>query len=230
MNTYFDEYSADYIRILAECTGESIESASYFATQKVRHLRHCVGASDPPLRILDYGCGVGLSFKPLRHMFPHAEIVGADPSMSSIDIATKHNQGLDIAAISLHDLSNPCYRNYFDVIFVSCVFHHIEPVDHIATLFSLKSLCASTGKLIVFEHNPRNPITRKIVERCPFDQGVTLIMPRVLVQSMTTAGWTKSRTRYISFIPPILKRYAAVELLLSWCPAGAQYFVIAQPA
>ena len=102
--------------------------------------------------------------------------------------------------------------------------------EHVAILKNLRNLCAPSGTLAIFEHNPVNPITRKIVHDCPFDEGVTLISPRSLRGRLTAAGWHGLRRSYISFVPPKLKRVKRVERFLTWCPLGGQYFITAHPA
>ena len=34
------------------------------------------------------------------------------------------------------------------------------------------------GQLIIFEHNPLNPITRKIVKECEYDEDAILLTPK----------------------------------------------------
>lgn len=229
MTQYFDKYSENYKQILAKSTGEDIESASFFANQKVGHLaRHC--PSNHSLQsILDYGCGVGMALRPLRQTFPKAEIIGADPSQSSLDSAAREHEDCYINTLPLGELNHSKYAQHFDLIFVSCVFHHIDAKHHVATLNSLRNLCSPTGRVAIFEHNPANPITRRIVRNCPFDEGVSLISPRTLRNRMTAAGWKELRRNYISFIPPKLKSFRSLESVLGWCPLGAQYLITAKP-
>lgn len=228
METNFDTYSANYKAILAQSTGEDLESASYFAWQKVNHVIRSCPNNKKFNRILDYGCGVGMSLRPLRQMFPVAEIVGTDPSQKSLDIAAKENIDCHIKMLTLEDLSQANYTEHFDLIYVSCVFHHIDTMHHINTLRKLRGLCSGTGQIAIFEHNPANPITRTIVRNCPFDEGVSLISPRALRNNMKAVGWKGLRRTYISFIPPKLKRFKSIESFLGWCPLGAQYMITAK--
>lgn len=229
MNEYFDAYSEYYRKILAQSTGEDVESASFFASQKVSHLARCYPSNHSLQSILDYGCGVGMSLRPLRQTFPKAEILGADPSQSSLDIAAREHADCRVKMLPLGELNQSSYTQHFDLIFISCVFHHIDAKQHVATLNSLRNLCSPTGRVAIFEHNPANPITRRIVRNCPFDEGVTLISPRTLRDRMKVAGWKGLRRSYISFVPPKLKRFKSLESVLLWCPLGAQYLITAKP-
>ena len=229
MKAYFDTYSENYKKILAKSTGEDVESASFFATQKVSHVARCHQNNHSLQTILDYGCGVGMSLRPLRQQFPWADISGADPSQGSLDVAAREHADCHINMLPLDELNKSIYAQHFDLIFISCVFHHIDAKQHVATLNSLRNLCSPTGRVAIFEHNPANPITRRIVRNCPFDEGVTLISPRTLRDRMMAAGWTGLRKSYISFVPPKLKRFKSLESVLGWCPLGAQYLITAKP-
>jgi len=229
MKAYFDSYSENYKNILAQSTGEDVESASFFARQKVSHLARSYPINHSLHTILDYGCGVGMSLRPLRQQFPVAEIAGADPSQGSLDVAAREHADCHLKTLPLGELNQSAYARHFDLIFISCVFHHIDSEQHVATLKSLRNLCSPTGQIAIFEHNPANPITRRIVRNCPFDEGVTLISPRTLRDRMTAAGWKDFRRSYISFVPPKLKRFKSLELFLGWCPLGAQYLIMAKP-
>lgn len=229
MQVYFDAYSNSYKHILAQSTGEDIESASFFASQKVGYLARCYPSNRSLQSILDYGCGVGMSLGPLRQTFPKAEILGTDPSQSSLDIAAREHEACRVKMLPLEELNQSSYTQHFDLIFISCVFHHIDAKQHVATLNSLRNLCSPTGRVAIFEHNPANPITRRIVRNCPFDEGVTLISPRTLRDRMKVAGWKGLRRNYISFVPPKLKFFKSLESVLGWCPLGAQYMITAKP-
>jgi ubiquinone/menaquinone biosynthesis C-methylase UbiE len=229
MSAYFDAYSENYKEIIAKSTGENLQSASFFAEQKAAHLARCCKESAWGQTILDYGCGVGMSLRPLHQKFPGAKLAGADPSQLSLDVAAREHTNMDVDLIPLDHLHQPKYEHYFDLIFISCVFHHIKADQHISTLKTLRKLCSARGKLAIFEHNPANPITRKIVSECPFDEGVTLISPKQLGERLKIAGWGQLQTRYISFIPPKFKQFKSLEPLLSWLPLGGQYFITAEP-
>ncbi len=229
MKANFDAYSENYRAVLAKSTGESLESASYFATQKVGHISRRMKCHPNPANILDYGCGVGMCLRPLRLAFPSAAITGSDQSRGSLEAAAREHSDCNVKVVHLEQLMTSAYEQQFDLIFVSCVFHHIEVEEHVTTLKRLRHLCSPSGQLAIFEHNPANPITRKIVNECPFDEGVSLISPRTLRHRMTKAGWQGLQLRYISFVPPKLKPFRSMERVLHWCPLGGQYFFTAQP-
>ena len=115
----------------------------------------------------------------------------------------------------------------FDLVFTSCVFHHIEADRHVDLLRRLRGRLAPEGVTVVFEHNPLNPVTRYIVATCPFDENAVLLPARVLATRQREAGFRRIETRYTGFFPHALARLRAAEPHLSWCPIGAQYYTLA---
>jgi SAM-dependent methyltransferase len=230
MSSYFDSYSESYKSILAESTGESLDNANYFACQKVQHLTRACKPSESSFTILDYGCGVGLSLQPLIQVYPQANVYAADPSTRSLEIASQEHHGYGINFIPVDQLSSDTFQDFFDLIYVSCVFHHIPAESHVKTLEFLRRLCSPSGMIAIFEHNPLNPITRKIVRNCPFDEGVTLIRAHSWKHLLKESGWKAPEKRYISFIPSKYQNLRSIEPFLYWCPLGAQYFIVSQPA
>lgn len=229
METVFDEYSENYKEILAQSTGQSLKAATFFASQKAYYLKYCFPDKIVLRQILDYGCGIGLALGPLRKKYPSSEITGADPSHSCLDVAAREYQDQNISLLSLDELSNKKNEQKYDLIFVSCVFHHIQAASHVKTLEFLRSLCSPCGQIVIFEHNPANLLTRKVVESCPFDKEAVLISPKIMFERMNAAGWKKIRHRYITFVPPGLRFLKSVESVLGWLPLGAQYLITAKP-
>jgi hypothetical protein len=63
----------------------------------------------------------------------------------------------------------------YDLIFASVVFHHIPHADHAVLIEKLSSPLNQSGRLVIWGHNPINPITQKIVKECIFDQDAILV-------------------------------------------------------
>jgi predicted TPR repeat methyltransferase len=228
MVTYFDQYSNQYKQMLAASTGTNVESAGFFASQKIHHLRRSLPVGFDVKSILDYGCGIGMSLMPLRQAFPKARIVGVDPSEASLQVAADQHKDHDIELMSLSTFQRQQHEDLFDLIFLSCVLHHIDENEHKEVLGLLNARCSTGGRIAIVEHNPSNPYTRKIVRDCPFDEGVKLIPSRYLKRLLMSSGWQKPNSKYITFIPPSLRRISMMEDWLAWCPAGGQYLLMAQ--
>jgi hypothetical protein len=103
--------------------------------------------------------------------------------------------------------------------------HHIPTPSRQAVVGSIKQALRSGGSLCVFEHNPINPVTRKIVSNCIFDEGVELIQKRSLrTLILGIGGFTTQYAGYFLFFPPRLKAFTPLEVILSWLPLGGQHF------
>jgi len=77
----------------------------------------------------------------------------------------------------------------------------------------------------VFEHNPRNPLTQRIVSNCVFDKNAVLLRSETTRSLIRQAGFTDLIERFIFSIPPSGRFLRSVDLLLGRLPFGAQYFI-----
>ena len=79
---------------------------------------------------------------------------------------------------------------------------------------------------MVFEHNPLNPVTRKAVADCPFDEDAELLYPWTVTGLLRDAGLAEVALRYIVFFPRALAALRPLEPKLSRLPAGAQVMAV----
>ena len=217
----FDHYVDNYSELLSEQTRFFSSDESYFARYKVAIARRLVAPA--PERILEYGCGIGRNIPFLREAFAGAQVMGSDVSAKSVEFARAANPGIafwtegEVQA----ELGN------FDLIFVAGVFHHVPPPERRGIVELLAARLRRGGAVVVFEHNPYNPVTRKIVTECPYDKGVVLLPPRELRGRLANAGLGSLKQGYSLFFPPSLKVLARLEPMLGWLPLGGQYWVCA---
>ena len=114
----------------------------------------------------------------------------------------------------------------FDLIFVSNVIHHVKSSDRNGFLTKIRSLLNSNGKVIIFEHNPYNPITLKIVSDCDFDADAELIKKNDLINLCKKNNFKIIKSGYIHFFPSKLSFLFKLESYLKWFFLGAQYFCL----
>jgi SAM-dependent methyltransferase len=105
------------------------------------------------------------------------------------------------------------------------VFHHIDHADHGALLQELRRVVRPGGSLFIFEHNPFNPLTVRVVNDCPFDENAHLIRGREMKRRLLAAGFASANTRYRVFFPHFLRALRPLEAALAWLPLGGQYYV-----
>jgi len=217
----FDAYASSYNDLLREGTAFFTEDEAYFAKYKVGIARALVGK--PPRRVLEFGCGIGRNIPFLREAFPQADVMGSDVSAASVETARSENPGVTFWVEGAEGSESGA----FDVVFVAGVFHHIPPEERRAAAKSVAARLNPGGCAVVFEHNPINPVTRKIVRECPYDEGVILLRRSELRDLLETAGLQVRKQGYSLFFPPKLRSLRSLEPKLSWLPLGGQYWVCA---
>ncbi|HET6157093.1 MAG TPA: class I SAM-dependent methyltransferase [Dongiaceae bacterium] len=220
----FDRFADEYHHHHAANIKASGEAPEFFAKYKVDDVSAVLRRSGGrPARILDFGGGVGNSLGPMRAAFPGSEIILLDPSSRSLEIARRRHpagatfQQFDGRRIPLPDKA-------VDLVFASCVFHHIPADLHVPLLREIDRVLAPGGNLFVFEHNPYNPITVRAVRDCPFDDCAVLISAATMRQRLDDAGLTANRVVYRIFFPHFLRGLRATERCLAHLPLGAQYY------
>ncbi len=218
----FDAYADNYKQILDKALELSGEKAEYFAQYKARYVKEFAGMSFSG-RVLDFGCGIGLLSGCLKQQIPLARIDGFDPSSRSI---ARVPQDLVAQGTFTHELGT--LTGSYDLVVVANVFHHIEKPQRQKTVDTLKSLLVPGGNLIIFEHNPLNPLTRMAVRECPFDEGVVLLTPSELGGYFIQSGLKKIIRDYIVFFPCFLAALRPLEPWGRWCPLGAQFTMVAR--
>lgn len=205
------------------------EEPGYFAEYKMRDLRQLACRKGLPLDgcYLDFGSGIGSSIQPFRAAMPSASLVCADVSQASLDISrASHGQGAQ--HVQIVDGHLPFPDHHFDAAFACCVFHHIPHSEHTAALREIRRVTQPGGLLMVYEHNPMNPLTVRAVRTCPFDENAVLIKPSRLMQDGRRAGWSVWSRDYRVFFPALLAALRPLEDRLRWLPLGAQYYVAFQ--
>ncbi len=220
----FDAYVDKYNELLRQGTDFFTDDESYFARYKVEIARNLVAT--PPTRVLEYGCGIGRNIPFLREAFPTAEVVGSDVSAKSLDAARAANPGVHFWT----EGERKGEQLGFDLIFIAGVFHHIPPTERDTVAAIVAQRLNPGGVVVVFEHNPYNPITRKIVSACPYDEGVVLLRAGELRTLLAATGLDLRGQGYTLFFPPKLKALVPFEPMLSWLPLGGQYWVCASRA
>jgi SAM-dependent methyltransferase len=153
--------------------------------------------------------------------FPKASVVGFDISKKSVAIAREKFTHVDNLQFDDQLPAQGCY----DVILVANVFHHIPLEDRLEILVDLKHRLKPDGRIVVFEHNPLNPLTRYTVNACPFDADAVLVWPNAFIRLARRVGIEVDQKRYIVFFPGFLKIFRRIESHLGWLPIGAQYML-----
>jgi SAM-dependent methyltransferase len=226
--TEFDKFADEYYERHAQNIAISGERPEYFAEYKVVDAeRVCRSQRLSVMRVLDFGPGIGNSVPWFRRYFRGAELTCADISERSLEISQHRFPGQEKYVV-VKENRFPLADRTFDLAFTSCVFHHISGNEHRRWLEELLRVTRPGGLLVVFEHNPWNPLTTRAVRTCPFDVNAELVSARALRSSIRAAGWIVRETAYRIFFPRGLSALRPLERYLQKVPVGAQYRIVSQ--
>lgn len=209
----FDAYAETYEQTHAHSVRLSGEGPEYFAQHKLDCLLR-LGAL-PAHGVLDYGCGTGGLTRLLGARFQR--VAGYDPSEGSLSVARQRVPGA-----TFYTSPEAIPAAGFDAVVLSGVLHHVAPAERLVVVRTAAAKLARGGRLFVFEHNPYNPLTRKAVRDCPFDDDAVLLEPSEIRSLLAASSLESVRQDYVLFFPKPLARLRRLEPLLRALPLGAQ--------
>ena len=213
----FDDFSSDYENKILKSFGNIDSNVSYYHSGKAKIAKRELACS--PNKILDFGCGIGSMLKFLKENFNSSKFYAYDESLKSLEhVKIKYP---DVNCI--HSLDT---IEKFDLIFVSNVIHHVKSSERNDFFKKIYSLLDDNGRLLIYEHNPYNPITLKVVANCEFDIDAELINKKNLIKLCNENDFKLQKSGYIHFFPSKLKFFFNLEKYLKWFFLGAQYFCI----
>jgi SAM-dependent methyltransferase len=210
----FDRHAESYDAEHQKSIRASGEDPEYFAQYKLRCMERVLGAHfGAP--VLDFGCGIGNLTHLLVRSFP--DVSGYDPSIESVKAARARSPGC-----SFYDNVEALPTGHYGAAVLANVLHHVPVAERRGLIATIARALAPGGKLIVFEHNPMNPVTRRAVAACSFDEDAVLLYPWEVKRLLRDAGLTRVTLDYIVFFPRVLAMLRPLEPRLAWLPGGAQ--------
>jgi len=225
----FDKYSENYSAAVNAAIGVPGLTVDFFTQVKGQHLVRVLERAferTESLDILDLGCGVGNYHRLVQ---PHVgTLSGADVSADCIATARRLNPQVRYEAYDGQRLPYP--DNSFDGAFTICVMHHVPPAGWPGFVREMFRVLRPGGIAAVYEHNPLNPLTRLVVNRCAFDRDAVLLWPSQVRALLGDAGFKDIDGRSILTVPPKTKLLAGIDDAFGRLPFGAQYFVTGRKA
>jgi SAM-dependent methyltransferase len=223
----FDEYSDDYRDAVEESISFVGADLEFFTQAKAEALldlvRERVGEPGRA-SFLDVGCGPGETDRLLKGKV--GRLAGVDVAPRMVERASRLNPWAEYRSFEPGG-SLPFGDGSFDVCFAISVLHHVPRSERPALLDEMKRTLRTGGLLVVFEHNPINPLTRRAVAGCEFDRDAELLGSREARRLLRQAGLAEPGRRYIEFFTRDSGLLRGVESRLGWLPLGAQYAVFA---
>lgn len=221
----FDQFAEEYDQIHNQSITLAGEESAFFTELKIRLLADYF-RNNTPRHVLDYGCGTGRAATFLHRYFPNITYTGCDLSEQSIHQAQLQNPHDSFFTVGKEPITH--HTQKYDLIIAAVVFHHIPLTERHATLENLHASLSEGGYLVLFEHNPHNPLTRKVVRDCPFDKDAVLLTPRHAKTILQNAGFTIEHLQYYFFYPKFLSFMRPTEKIFRKFPLGAQYMLVAK--
>jgi 2-polyprenyl-3-methyl-5-hydroxy-6-metoxy-1,4-benzoquinol methylase len=216
----FDAVASNYRDLVDENVGITGENSDYFAWYKANYIAKRVASPFASGKVLDYGCGVGLLASHLKRCLPGMQVDGFDVSESSLERIEPTLRSQGVFGSRLDQMGHD-----YALVILANVLHHIKPNERHKVIAEAASQLCPGGRIVIFEHNPLNPLTKWAVSHCPFDEGVQLL-PSSEVRALCSTEFQSVLTDYIVFFPRWLKWLRGFERFLSWCPAGAQHATV----
>lgn len=216
----FDQYAHSYNDLHHQSTQIAGEEPDYFSAYKIAFLAEKLGEPSMSRNLLDFGCGVGNCLGHLLATFPTSNVYGLDISSASIEVA---RQAFPKAHLDLIQESLPLLDNSINAAIAVGVYHHMPVSERQKWTNELRRVIRPGGGLYIFEHNPLNPVTQKIVRDCPFDDDAILLPRRESLALMRDAGFTDLSCDYVMFFPKSLAGLRPLEKYIRGIPFGAQY-------
>lgn len=222
----FDAHAREYRDVHTKNIRLSGTDSFYFAEMKVRLLKSY--ESNRVLKVLDVGCGDGVTEMYMNRYFPAWIVNGIDVSKRSIEIAMQ--QALPNVVFEKYDGRKIPYGNgQFDIVFMAGVLHHVHPDLHAGLLSEINRVMKKDGRFYLFEHNPLNPVTKHLVNTCVFDKDAQLLKSSYALRLLRQAGLSVNNKKFIIFFPrhKFFSWFISLEKFLGWMPLGGQYMILA---
>lgn len=200
-STHFDQIAGTYDESLPP---HVVEHYLHKRTRFV--LEHCPRGAG-----LDVGCGTGVLAG--RLAASGYDMTGIDPSEGMLGVMRSHTPG--VTAVHGSGTSLPFPADSFDVVFCVAVMHHVaDPDDVHRTVAEMVRVAKPTGRVVIWDHNPRNHYWRNLMARVPQDTGEErLIAEEELVAALHDAGARVVSSEQLGlvpdFVPPRLLPVAA---------------------
>ncbi len=219
---------------------KGVPGHEYFVRVKSHHflrvLEERQGALDR-LACLDDGCGTGETTAYFEGRF--ARLVGTDYATGMLVRAADRSPRAKWAACTSEALSFT--SGSFDAVALFNMIHHIdEEAKLLRTLGEARRILRPRGTLAIYDMNPYNPLTRRVVETNEIDAAVhldgwkernlpTTFFPREIVDVLEHEGWSVWRLDYLCFFPKPLSFLLPLERAIARLPLGGLYAVFAEP-
>jgi ubiquinone/menaquinone biosynthesis C-methylase UbiE len=164
-----------------------------------KRTRFVLETSPPPGRLLDVGCGTGALAARLAAR--GYEATGLDPSEGMLRLLRE--RAPEVTAVRASATGMPFGDGAFDLSVSVATMHHIADPDSVKrALGEMVRVVCQGGKVIVWDHNPRNPYWPYLMKRVPQDRGdERLVGVEELVDGLRAGGANPVSVAQLGMVP-----------------------------
>jgi SAM-dependent methyltransferase len=222
----FDKSARDYEALFQPWLRIAGASREYFARSRVEWLSHLLGGQEvAPTRVMDFGCGTGISLLLLADILHAKQVIGLDTSEESLAVA---HQRVGSRPVELATPARYLPRQDLDLVFCSGVFHHIPVAARPAVVDYIYRCLRPGGILAMWENNPWNPIHSFAMKHSEIDKNAVPLSPPGAHRLVGVERFRVIRTDYLFFLPGYFRWLHPLEKWLIKVPLGAQYQLLAR--
>jgi SAM-dependent methyltransferase len=158
----------------------------------------------PGGRALDVGCGTGALAERLAER--GYAVTGVDPSEGMLEIMRRRSPQSTAIRASGTDL--PFTDDTYDLVFTVAALHHIaDPAAVAATLAEMVRVTRPGGRIVIWDHNPRNPYWSLLMARVPQDTGdERLVGEREVMEGLMAGGARILSAQQLGLVPDFTPR------------------------
>lgn len=222
----FDKSAREYEALFKPWLRIAGASREYFARSRLNWLSHLmheqkIGAK----RVMDFGCGTGMSLPLLAEILNAEQIIGLDTSEESLAVARESAGDLPV------QLSTPAKylpQQDLDLVFCNGVFHHIPITERPATMDYIYRCLRPGGLFALWENNPWNLIHALAMKHSKIDENAIPLPPPESRRLIASGRFRVIRTDHLFFFPGYFAWFHPLERWMIKLPLGAQYQVLAR--
>ena len=188
-SSHFDQIAAEYDESLPAHVVEH-----YLAKRTAFVLASC-----PPGEGLDVGCGTGVLAARLAG--EGFSMTGIDPSAGMLDVLRERSP--EVVAVQGSATELPFEDSTFDLVMSHAVMHHIaDPAAVRRALAEMVRVSRPGGRVLHWDHNPRNPYWKRLMARVPQDTGdERLVEEAEAIEGLRSGGAEVLRSVQLGWVP-----------------------------
>jgi SAM-dependent methyltransferase len=169
--------------------------AAHYRDKRVQLVRQLVPAGGT---VLDVGCGTGTLAGAIRAV--GYDVYGVDASTGMLAQLTAGRRGWGVAGFSER---LPLASAAFDLAITVATLHHITDAGRIAqTISEMCRVVRPGGRVVIWDHNPKNPYWPFLMQRIPQDTGEERLVPQEeIVDDLRMAGVDEVQAHRSGLVP-----------------------------